>query len=40
VEELLDDRDKLAAMATAARNVAHPHAADAIVAWAKELSHT
>jgi UDP-N-acetylglucosamine--N-acetylmuramyl-(pentapeptide) pyrophosphoryl-undecaprenol N-acetylglucosamine transferase len=39
VEELIDDRAKLAAMASAARNAAHPHAADELVAWALELSH-
>ena len=39
VEELMADRAKLAAMATAARDAAHPHAADDIVAWALELSH-
>ncbi len=39
VEDLLDDRAKLAAMASAARNAAHPHAADDIVAWALELRH-
>jgi UDP-N-acetylglucosamine--N-acetylmuramyl-(pentapeptide) pyrophosphoryl-undecaprenol N-acetylglucosamine transferase len=40
VEELVEDRAKLAAMASAARDAAHPHAADDIVAWAKELTHT
>jgi UDP-N-acetylglucosamine--N-acetylmuramyl-(pentapeptide) pyrophosphoryl-undecaprenol N-acetylglucosamine transferase len=39
VEELVADRAKLAAMASAARNAAHPHAADDIVAWAMELRH-
>ena len=40
VEELVDDRAKLATMASAARNAAHPNAADDIVAWARELSHS
>ena len=35
IEELLDDRAKLATMASAARNAAHPHAADDLVAWAR-----
>jgi UDP-N-acetylglucosamine--N-acetylmuramyl-(pentapeptide) pyrophosphoryl-undecaprenol N-acetylglucosamine transferase len=39
VEDLMTDRAKLAAMASAARNAAHPHAADEIVAWALELCH-
>ena len=39
IEELLDDRAKLAAMATAARDAAQPHAADDLAAWALELSH-
>jgi UDP-N-acetylglucosamine--N-acetylmuramyl-(pentapeptide) pyrophosphoryl-undecaprenol N-acetylglucosamine transferase len=39
IEELLDDRAKLAAMATAARDAAQPHAADDLVAWALELTH-
>ena len=40
IEELVDDRAKLAAMASAARSVAHPHAADDVVAWARELAHS
>ena len=39
VEDLMADRAKLAAMASAARDAAHPHAADEIVAWALELCH-
>ena len=39
VEDLMAHRAKLAAMASAARNAAHPHAADEIVAWALELCH-
>ncbi|MBA3655244.1 MAG: undecaprenyldiphospho-muramoylpentapeptide beta-N-acetylglucosaminyltransferase [Actinobacteria bacterium] len=39
VEELIGDRAKLTAMATAARGAAHPHAADDLVAWALELCH-
>jgi UDP-N-acetylglucosamine--N-acetylmuramyl-(pentapeptide) pyrophosphoryl-undecaprenol N-acetylglucosamine transferase len=39
VEELIDDRDKLSAMASAARNAAHPRAADDLAAWALELGH-
>lgn len=39
VEDLMTHRDKLAAMASAARDVAHPRAADELAEWALELSH-
>jgi UDP-N-acetylglucosamine--N-acetylmuramyl-(pentapeptide) pyrophosphoryl-undecaprenol N-acetylglucosamine transferase len=39
VEGLMEDRAKLAAMASAALDVAHPRAADELAAWALELSH-
>lgn len=39
IEELMEDRDKLAAMATAARVASRPRAADDLVAWALELTH-
>ena len=38
VEDLIGDRAKLATMANAARNAAHPKAADALVEWALQLS--
>jgi UDP-N-acetylglucosamine--N-acetylmuramyl-(pentapeptide) pyrophosphoryl-undecaprenol N-acetylglucosamine transferase len=38
MEDLIGDRAKLASMASAARDVAHPRAADALVEWALELS--
>jgi len=40
VEDLIEDRAKLAAMAAAARSASHPHAADDLAAWALELSHS
>jgi UDP-N-acetylglucosamine--N-acetylmuramyl-(pentapeptide) pyrophosphoryl-undecaprenol N-acetylglucosamine transferase len=39
VEDLIGDRAKLAAMASAARDAAHPNAAADLVAWALELTH-
>ena len=39
VEDLIAHRDKLAGMASAALDVAHPRAADELAEWALELSH-
>src|SRR5207248_11137761 len=38
LDELVDDRDRLAAMAAAARSVARPRAADELASWALELA--
>jgi UDP-N-acetylglucosamine--N-acetylmuramyl-(pentapeptide) pyrophosphoryl-undecaprenol N-acetylglucosamine transferase len=38
IEQLLADRDRLAQMAGAAAQAAHPHAAEALAAWALELA--